>query len=106
MDLSESFDRVWDARLRCIRLAKYSGAAKTSREHAAFLRAQFDLHHARQQLERALIGAGRSQRAQDHSMQVRTTTPANSAMLGLLVAAGRRDMQQPGASEPHGSYDT
>ena len=86
MDLSDSFDRVSDARQRCVRLAKYSGAAKTSREHAAFLRAQFDLHHARQQLERALTGAGRSQRLQDQSTQVRTTTPADSVMLGLFHA--------------------
>ena len=91
MDLSERFDRVLDARLRCIRLAKYSGAAKTSREHAAFRRAQFDLHHARQLLERALNGVRHPQWLQDRSTQVHTTTPADSVMLGVIFAAGRRD---------------
>lgn len=98
MDLSESFDRVLDARQRCARLAKYSGAAKTSREHAAFLRAQFDLHHARQLLERALTGVGHPHRLQGQSTQVRTTTPADSVMVGFFLAAGSRDLRRPRAS--------
>jgi len=72
MDLSESFARVLDVRQRCARFAKYSCAAKTSREHAVFLRAQFALHHARQFLKRALTAVGHPQRLQDRSTQVRT----------------------------------
>ena len=98
MDLSESFDRVFDARQRCARLAKYSGAAKTSREHAAFRRAQFDLHHARQLLILALTGAGHPHRLQDRSPEVRTATPANCAMLGFVLAAGSRDVRRPRVS--------